>query len=179
MIICDDAGWGKIKVSGENVSWGDRLSYLDDVPFALLDAFIESCKKHKPAAVRFDAEGYEYILVIEWTHMYVIYQDYSFLRQMGMKPAESELVDVKVDCDALARELIADIRGDVEAWAGFSCDCREEDVPARCEALLKMCDELESLLDSAGHVLALQSMHDELESMFPSADCVPSDGGEK
>jgi hypothetical protein len=146
-------GWSHITI-GE---WSDRISYLDDVPFELLRTLIRGCKEHRPQCLKFDAEGYEYILVFEWHNVFVIYQD-TFIPRTAGKKGTSEFAAkcLEADRDELAMSLIRDIRENADAWATFYAMCddytdeRNED---RKRMLLALCNELESLIPSDDHRL--------------------------
>ena len=140
-------GWGKIQI-GE---WEDRVSYLDDIPFDLLEALTDSCKKHVPVSVKFDAEGYEYIVVFDWMVTYVIYQESAVVnllcgRNNGEEDSETCVVRISVPRSEIAKELIHDIRANAPEWAAFYCSVEDEEVGQRQLQLLTMCKQLESLL---------------------------------
>lgn len=54
MLKFDGAGWGTISIS----DWSDRCSYMDDVPYALLEAAEETIRTGHKTVCEFDAEGY-------------------------------------------------------------------------------------------------------------------------
>ena len=97
-------GWSTITIG----DWNDRCSYLTDVPFQLLEAMYRSCKNHEPAAAKLDAEGWEYTIVFDWheTHIIIEKDDY-------------ELKTIKINRDDLAKELIEDIRTNINDWASW------------------------------------------------------------
>ena len=47
------------------MAWSDRCSYLDDVLFLLLEGIEEALRTGNPVAARFDAEGWEYLIVFD------------------------------------------------------------------------------------------------------------------
>lgn len=134
-------GWCTITI-GE---WSDRCSYLDDVPFMVLEGLEESCRTHKPVAAKFDAEGWEYIIVFDWLETHII-------SDIGGK---YELVTVDVNRDELALQAISDIRRDIDGWASWlsystmSDDEKEE----RKKDLLVLCDILSKRLPSDDYKL--------------------------
>lgn len=152
-------GWSKITIAGKNQTWSDRISYLDDVPFDLLHALIDSCKNHRPVAVKFDAEGYEYIIVFEWVSVYVIYQGSNIIQCLSKdKTQQTSLVAIDAKRADVATELIADIREATAEWAEFWYDAipetnEKEELEQRKEELLKLCDELESLLPADDYTI--------------------------
>src|SRR5574344_1231695 len=98
-------GWANISIG----DWTDRCSYLTDVPFQLLEAMNESCKKHKPVAVEFDAEGWEYIIIFDWFKTHIITENDNF-----------ELKTIEVNRDNLAKELVDDILRNIDEWSSWN-----------------------------------------------------------
>lgn len=130
MLTKPRSGWAEITIG----NWSERLSYLDDVAFMLLDAMLRSCKEHQPASVRFDAEGYEYIIIFDWECSYVI----------ELKD-EPRLITLDVPRDKIAMELANDISKNAKAWAsfvdygdmsGFEKGYRELDLLSKCNELI-------------------------------------------
>lgn len=120
-------GWSRISIG----SWSERCSYIDDVPFMLLEALEESCRTNKPVAVKFDAEGYEYIIVFDWIETHII----------SDKGDEYTYVTITADRKVLAHQLIVDIIADLEDWAAWGtmtedeCEERMYDLAVMCEIL--------------------------------------------
>lgn len=97
-------GWSKLHMG----SWSGRLSYVDDPAFDLLWAVERALRTKQPSAVRFDAEGHEYIIIFDWYDQFVITdRDTPELTRIDMK-----LKDV-------AAALVRDIRKDLDLWASF------------------------------------------------------------
>ena len=97
-------GWSKLYMG----SWSGRLSYVDDPAFDLLWAVERALRTKQPSAVRFDAEGHEYIIIFDWYDQFVITdRDTPELTRIDMK-----LKDV-------AAALVRDIRKDLDLWATF------------------------------------------------------------
>lgn len=97
-------GWSKLHMG----SWSGRLSYVDDPAFDLLWAVERALRTKQPSAVRFDAEGHEYIIIFDWCDQFVITdRDTPELTRIDMK-----LKDV-------AAALVRDIRKDLDLWAAF------------------------------------------------------------
>ena len=89
-------------------SWSGRLSYVDDPAFDLLWAVERALRTKQPSAVRFDAEGHEYIIIFDWYDQFVITdRDTPELTRIDMK-----LKDV-------AAALVRDIRKDLDLWEAF------------------------------------------------------------
>ena len=124
-------GWSKITIG----NWSDRCSYIDDVPFMLLEAMEESFRINKPVSVRIDAEGWDYIIVFDQFTTHIISEitdDYTYY-------------SVDIDRDELARELISDIRRDIDEWCEWFCyyHLTEDYISERKKDLLVLCDIVE------------------------------------
>ena len=103
-------GWSKLHMG----SWSGRLSYVDDPAFDLLWAVERALRTKQPSAVRFDAEGHEYIIIFDWYDQFVITdRDTPELTRIDMK-----LKDV-------AAALVRDIRKDLDLWAAFPADAED------------------------------------------------------
>ncbi len=87
-----DAGWTNITI-GE---FRSRASYLTDIPFDCLQAFIFALKHRTPAAISFDAEGWEFIVVVDWYDTHVI---------INNTDAKYEYKTIEVKKEDLAKEL--------------------------------------------------------------------------
>ena len=129
MLDAPKLGWSKIHIG----AWSDRCSYLDDVPMKLLEAFVRCFRESEPQSVRFDAEGYEYILVFD------TYQTCVITSKDG-----NELTVLDVYYRTLAAECITDIRRDLDAWAAFMySDANSEVLQKRKDDMLWLCDTME------------------------------------
>ena len=124
-------GWSKITIG----NWSDRCSYIDDVPFMLLEAMEESCRINKPVSVSIDAEGWDYIIVFDQFTTHIISEitdDYTYY-------------SVDIDRDELAKELVSDIRRDIDGWCEWFCyhELTEDYISERKKDLLTLCDIVE------------------------------------
>ena len=120
-------GWSQITIK----DWSDRLSYLDDVAYMLLEAVWNCLRMSGPECVKFDAEGYEYILVIDQCYSYVITM------------ADSDTLTVlDITLREIAQELISDIRRDMEDWVSFVDygDMTEDQKNERRKDMTVLCD---------------------------------------
>lgn len=128
-------GWCLVSIS----TWKDRGSYLDDIPLKLLLACQTVLLEHRPFAVLFDAEGYEY--TIEFRPEEVEITTYTI---------EDEIITRVFDIPVyyLASELIRDIRRDLEDWVFWPpySESPGFDADARRTQLLNLCDIVEELL---------------------------------
>lgn len=135
MLDCPQHGWSHITIG----TWSDRCSYLDDVPFMLLHAISGFLSTRQPVSVKFDAEGYEYILVFDFSVVHII------------KDADDgyKLSSQEVSYPSLIEELIGDIRREIDGWTGWM-SYESEDLRGRKERLLAECGNLESLIQQTG-----------------------------
>lgn len=125
-------GWSHITIG----SWRERCSYLDDVPMELLEAIKLFLSTKRPTPLKFDAEGYEYILIFDLGVVHVI--------------AENEnddaytLTSLEVDYKALANELAIDICRDIDEWTHwlYYMGTPEKELVQRKTRLLTLCDEI-------------------------------------
>lgn len=124
-------GWSNIHIG----TWSDRCSYLDDVPVKLLETFLHCYRCSEPQSVRFDAEGYEYIIVFDTYQTHVITSD-----------DEDKLTVLDATYRKLAPECITDIRRDLDAWVDFQvCDYEGPSKrQKRKDEICRLCDVIES-----------------------------------
>ncbi len=111
MLSTPKFGWTTISL-GE---WSDRASYLTDVPMDILNALIDAYKSRNPASIKFDAEGHDYIIVIDDWETYVI----------APEDCESEfptLTIVPKNKKELSTEIISDIEKDFDGWVDWNLD---------------------------------------------------------
>ena len=133
MLSTPKHGWGDITIG----NWSDRCSYIDDVPFELLTSIRRLYDKHEPVLVRFDAEGWEYIIVFDLFYTHII-----------SNKSDKEgfnYFSIDVNIDDLVKELISDIRRDIDGWSKWLCysDVTAEKIFERKRFLLNLCDSLE------------------------------------
>ena len=104
MITNNGHGWGTFKL-GE---FTGRLSYMEDIPVDLLQAFIDWHDKGSGCAW-IDEEGTEFTLVLTPYSMYII-----------VERDGTELVDLsELKIEEIEKELIDDIENDFEGWVNF------------------------------------------------------------
>lgn len=68
MLSKPEHGWADITIG----DWSDRCSYLDDVPIALLSEISCVLETHCPRVLKFDAEGWEYLIVFDDYETHII-----------------------------------------------------------------------------------------------------------
>ena len=127
-------GWSEITIG----NWHDRCSYLDDVPYRLLEAVDYTNRTARPSSVEFNAEGWEYIIVFNTYETHIIHDNFD---REGY-----QLITVEISLKDLIRELIADIRRDLDAWSKWYCDISEYEAEERKLDLTAWCDVIEKRL---------------------------------
>lgn len=136
------AGWVNINIGKCRIN----ASYLTDVPFDLLNGFIDCMVNYKTVVINFDEEGSDGYLVLNGFVAYV------FTVREDVK-AQNDQVYV----DDLARELVKDIQDNIDDWARWdtrnepSDDPRfcgyENEVATRQAELIGKCKLIEYILD--------------------------------
>ena len=106
MLSIPQAGWCELEIG----NFKGTPSYLTDVPADLLTAFIDYYKKGIGAAF-FDEEGTEFNLLLSDYSVYIIYIDY----ENNCTLYDFPLIDI----NKLAKELITDIKSNIDSWASF------------------------------------------------------------
>ena len=120
MIKNDGHGWGTFKLG----DFTGRLSYMEDVPVDLLQAFIDWHHKGSGCAW-IDEEGTEFTLVLTPYSMYVI------VERGGV-----ELIDLsELKIEEIEKELIDDIESDFEGWVKYMPSDGIDDVMNHREAI--------------------------------------------
>ena len=133
-------GWSEITIG----DWSDRCSYIDDVPFNLLEALEKSCRTHRPVAVKFDAEGWDYIVVFDQFETHIISTNPN---DVDVYFSNFDYHTIEIDRDKLAKELIADIRRDIDDWTHWDYrDHTEDYLSERKKDLLALCNVVEKRL---------------------------------
>ena len=146
MLSKPKGGWSDITIG----NWSDRCSYVDDIPFNLLKAMEQSCREHKPVSVNVDAEGYEYIIIFDWFHTHIILENIDEEDKSDFK-----YFSIRIDRDKLAKELISDIRRDIDGWSNWLSyhDMSEDEISERKKDLLVLCEVIENRLPSDDYEL--------------------------
>ena len=132
MIFNPSYGWCDFKLG----SFQGTPSYLTDVPFDLLNAFIN---RHygKSAAVFFDEEGTEFTLVINYHSMFII-------EERKEKPILHDFSFININ--ELEKELINDIESNIDGWVSdFFFNDSEEEKKEYKEKLLELLKKLKKL----------------------------------
>lgn len=120
MITNNGHGWGTFKLG----NFTGRLSYIEDVPVDLLQAFIDWHDKGSGCAW-IDEEGTGFTLVLTQYSAYVI------VERGGV-----ELIDLsELKIEEIEKELIDDIESDFEGWVKFMPSDDIDDVMNHREAI--------------------------------------------
>lgn len=123
-------GWVDIHV-GEFV---DRASYLTDVLMDILQSLIFSYEHHLPAAIKFDAEGWEWMLVIDNYDVHIISNncDEGFT-----------YYNYEISKSEFTKEVIKNILEYIDDWSNWDFDTTgEKAVARRKELILVLIDKL-------------------------------------
>ena len=129
MLLKPKYGWSRLEIG----NWSDRISYLDDAAFMLLETIIKSYEEPAIQSVEFDAEGYEWKLIFDGEKVTVI-----------TEKDETEITNLDVSRKDIAKGIITDIRHDVRDWVNFVYwDLDEAAQKEREDDLLTLCNQLE------------------------------------
>lgn len=133
MLTTPRHGWSEITIG----DWHDRCSYLDDVPYELLKAVDMVIRTRRPHCAQFDAEGWEYTIVFDRYETHIIHCDFE---------GEYRYYTIEISIKDLARELLSDIRKDLDSWAEWPFSASEEEICERKKDLAAWCDAIEKRL---------------------------------
>lgn len=112
-----------------------RVSYLTDVPMDLLDCFL-SYFEDNVGICTFDEEGSEFSLVLTTGYSYILCE-------------EKDIENIKTSIPDLAKELLSDIKRDMDAWVSWEPryeDYTEKEILNRKIELKRKMSELEKEL---------------------------------
>ena len=128
-------GWCDLSIG----DWQDRASYLTNPHIDLLDAFINLFKNRKSSVVECDAEGWTYIIVLDFFVVHIIEDKDDF-----------EYYSFDIDCKDLAKELIIDIEENIDYWSKWDyCDDTKEDYQRTKKKLRYKIKELKKYLENS------------------------------
>lgn len=116
-------GWCDITIG----DFTDRASYLTPVHLDILKSLCNLCQTHKPQTVFVDAEGWEYYIVFDCYSTFVIL----------CKEEKPEVFEFDIYYKKLAKEVINDIRDNLDDWADW-----EYDAPCNINHVSKYGDEI-------------------------------------
>ena len=134
-------GWSNISIG----CWSDRCSYLTDVPFDILEAVNDALCSYRPASAKFDAEGWEYIIVFDMYSTHIISDG---LDKHTCEWIPYFLITIDIDLYDLAKELVSDIHRDIDAWTDWESyhALSEEEFETRKHNLIELCNSIERVL---------------------------------
>lgn len=133
MLSAPKYGWTKITLD----NWCGDASYLTDVPNDILDSFINLLKNRKVSSVFCDAEGWEYIIVLDFNMVYIIEEK-----------DETKLYSFNKRITDLAEEVYNDISEHLNAWSEWDYNIEDEDSKIEEKlSLSKKLKELRKLID--------------------------------
>lgn len=119
MLSKPHAGWTIISIG----KFSDRASFLTDVPMDLLDGFINN--EHNCFCVKFDAEGWDYIIVFDNYGTDIISDRHiDFTSEYHYRPS-------KVYKKDLALEVANDVEAELEGWTDWLPNVGNEDLSER------------------------------------------------
>lgn len=107
MLSTPVCGWTTVSIGDFTM----RASYLTDIPGDCLNAFIHSFESDLPAAIEFDAEGWEFTLISDFYSTFII-----------LKYDEPKLIEINIGREQLALELINDIEKNIYLWSQWQDD---------------------------------------------------------
>ena len=134
------AGWTNIKIK----NWSDRASYLTNIHLDFLNSLINSYKNYTVASVKYDAEGWEGIIVIDDYSTYIIkYED---------KSGKPYVLEIEIDKDDVSKELIKDIEDNLEEWCAWDISGVDEEqdkkqIKKNKKIILKLISELKKVIN--------------------------------
>lgn len=126
------AGWTYLTIG----NWTDRCSYIDDVPFLLLEAIEQSCRERRPIAVELDAEGWSNIIVFDSIYTHIISDNVPG----GNLTFKYHFVEL--DKGDVALGIVNSILENIEDWARFTDygDMNEDQFSERVKDLKALCE---------------------------------------
>lgn len=107
MLSTPEYGWCDITIG----DWSDRVSYLTNFPIDLLDGILNILKSGKPSVVYCDAEGWEYMIVLDHYAVHIIESKDSY-----------KLYTIEKNIEDLAKECYYDILNNINEWSKWDTD---------------------------------------------------------
>lgn len=124
-------GWTEISIG----DFRGRGSHIQNIPVLLLEAFLRALRWHIPAEITIDEEGSTFDLCSLYTTTIAVHR------------GDDELHHFDIDVQALASELIADLRRDWQDWLCWPEGCTPTDSPEhRAAHLTRLINESEKYL---------------------------------
>ena len=128
-------GWSEITIG----NWSDRCNCHDDVPYRLLEAVDYTNRTQRSSSVKFDAEGYMYIIVFDMCETHIICNNDDF-------NCNWQYTTIDISIKDIIRELIVDIRNNINAWSEWGFDISDYEAEERKLDLDAWCKVIEKRL---------------------------------
>lgn len=127
-------GWTDITIG----DWTGKLSYIDDVPVVLLNAFYNVFSNQKPEVVCFDAESMNYWIVFDLLDTIIITEDENYQYSVSRQ---------NVSVEELGMQMWDDIYRELKDWACWAIDDNNaKDYDERKELLHNKLQQLEDII---------------------------------
>ena len=140
MLENPSCGWVKIHLG----DFCDRASYLTDVIYDILEALIHVLNRKGSASVYFDAEGWEWYIVLTWYETFVIDYPYrtdeEYINSVDDSP-ELTVIDMRIE--DIAKEVIKDFEKDYDEWIHW---LPEDESEERTKELNKMINKIKEMV---------------------------------
>jgi hypothetical protein len=131
-------GWTQVRIG----DFSDRASYLTDVPMECLESFIYGFFSDSPISLKFDAEGWDFLVVVDDYSTHIITSKDNY-----------KLESYEIWKEDLAVELINDIESNLEAWVEWDLDYDDgEKSNSRRKHLISHLERLRELLDEKNYI---------------------------
>lgn len=114
MLCKPQYGWTAVELRDKEHNWQGAASYLTEVHYDTIDCFTRFFKTASVQSTSYDAEGWEFIFVVDMFESYII-----------EKKDCVSLYTFEVNAIDLANELITDIESNLRDWALFMFDSPE------------------------------------------------------
>ncbi len=133
-------GWVTIEIG----DFSEGAGYLNDIPIDTLEALINSYENNIPAVIKYDTEGWQFIVVIDNQRTYII--DESFLDADCPRRGKREMLTVvNISKNEIVGEILMDIINDLNEWVlwnGCLPDIEKED---RRNEIIRLVEKLNEL----------------------------------
>lgn len=127
-------GWTDITIG----DWTGKLSYIDDVPIVLLNAFYNVFSNQKPEVVCFDTEGINYWIVFDLFDTIIVTEDEN--RQYSVSHQNTGVRN-------LGMQMWNDIVYEMECWVRWAIDDNNaKDYEERNELLHSKLKQLKGIM---------------------------------
>lgn len=136
-----NCGWVTVDLG----SFSDRASYLTDIPVDMLESLIHSYEKGVPAVIKFDAEGWEYIMVIDDFCTYIIDESCRNDNECLNGDGKKLLTTVEISKNVIVGEILMDIIHDLDDWVMWRGNLSLAGKVDRRKEIFRLIEELNEL----------------------------------